>query len=278
VTPATIVIDSRRSLTLVELGELWRARELLGFLAWRDVRVRYAQTFVGAAWALIEPFITVVAFTLIFNRLAGLESGDIPYPLYTFAAMLLWIFFGRSLRDVTKSCVANAAVVRKIYFPRLVMPVAALLASLIDLACAFVMYLLLMAYYGVAPTINLLALPLWIVLAGLTSLGIGLILSAVNVRFRDISQALPFLIQIWLLATPVAYPLASIQDKLSETWLRLYCLNPMVGVVEGMRWTLLPGQALDWTLLIPSLAIGLLSLFGGMLVFVRAQRDFADVI
>jgi len=274
VTPPTTVIEAGRSPLRAELAELWRSRELLRFLAWRDIRVRYAQTFIGATWALIEPFISVVAFTLIFNRVAGLESGEVPYPLYCFAAMLLWTFFGRALRDITTSFVANAAVLRKIYFPRLALPCAVLMATTVDFACAFVMYALLMVWYGVAPTLHILTLPVWVLLAGANALGVGLTLAAINVRFRDVSQALPFLIQIWMLATPVAYPLHTIPSA----WLPLYQLNPMVGVIEGMRWALLPGQTLDTGLLASGLGVGALLLIGGLVFFSRAQREFADVI
>ena len=272
--PLTTIIDARRGPMRAELAEVWRYRELLGFLAWRDIRVRYAQTFVGATWALIEPFISVIAFTLIFNRVAGLESGTIPYPLYCFAATLLWMFFARALRDVTTSFVSNAAVLRKIYFPRLILPCAVLLATSVDFACAFVMYLVLAVYYGIIPALTILTLPVWLLLAGMNALGMGLMLSTINVRFRDVTQALPFLIQIWMLATPVAYPLHTIPDA----WMPLYRLNPMVGVVEGMRWALLPGQSLDLTLLVPSICVGILLIVGGVLFFSRAQRDFADIV
>jgi lipopolysaccharide transport system permease protein len=274
VTLPTTVIDARQSPLRVELAELWRFRELLGFLAWRDVRVRYAQTLMGAMWALLEPLVGVLVFTLIFNRVAGFEAGDVPYPLYCFAAMLLWTFFSRALRDVATSLVVNAPVLRKVYFPRLALPCAALLATLVDLACMLVMYFFLLAYYGLAPTPRLLTLPLWIALAGVNVLGIGLMLSAINVRFRDVTRALPFLIQVWLFVTPVAYPL----DKIPAAWLDVYSLNPMVGVVEATRWALLPGYALNAALLVPSLVVGVCLLAAGTMYFVRAQREFADVI
>lgn len=274
VTPSTTIIDARRSPLRVELGELWRFRELLGFLAWRDVRVRYAQTLMGAAWALLEPLVGVLVFTLIFNRVAGFEAGDVPYPLHCFAAMLLWTFFSRALRDVATSLVVNAPVLRKVYFPRLALPCAALLATLVDLACMLLMYFLLLAYYGLAPTPRLLTLPLWIALAAINVLGMGLLLSAINVRFRDVTRVLPFLIQVWLFVTPVAYPL----EKIPAAWLGVYSLNPMVGVVEATRWALLPGYALDAALLAPSVAVGMCLLAAGMMYFVRAQREFADVI
>ena len=257
-----------------ELRELWRYRELLGFLAWRDVRVRYRQTLLGAAWAMIEPLVSVLLFTLIFNRLAGVQSGRTPYALHCFAAMLLWTFFGRALRAVTLSLTTNSGLLTKAYFPRLVLPLSGLLAMMVDFACALVMYLILVAHYGVYPGWAVLSTPLWVLLAALNALGIGLALAAVNVGYRDVSQAVPFLIQVWMFATPVAYPLATIPQK----WLWLYQLNPMVGVVEGMRWALLPDYALDAALLLPSVQVALVGLLVGLVWFRRCERRFADIV
>jgi lipopolysaccharide transport system permease protein len=258
----------------LELRELWRARELLGFLAWRDLRVRYRQTLLGAAWALLEPFVGVLLFTLVFNRLAGLQSGSVPYPLYCYAGLVLWTFFGRSLRTTCVSLVANAGLITKAYFPRLVLPLAGQLATVVDFGCALAMYFVLLAYYGIAPTPAILTVPLWVMLAALNALGIGLALAAVNVRFRDVSQTVPFLVQVWMLATPVAYPLSAVPAR----WMSVYQLNPMVGVVEGMRWALLPGHTFDVRLLIPSLGIGLVLLVIGLALFRRTQRRFADIV
>ena len=272
-TPCTVIqAASRRK--LLDLRELWRYRELLGFLAWRDLRVRYRQTLLGAGWALLEPLISVVLFTLLFNRLAGLRSGVIPYPLYCYAGLVLWTFFGRALRATTVSLVANANLVTKAYFPRLVLPLSGQLATLADFACGLLMYFVLLAYYHVAPGISLLTIPLWVLLAALNALGIGLILAAINVRFRDVSQAVPFLTQVWMFATPVAYPLSAIPTA----WRGVYLLNPMVGVVEGMRWALLPGYAFDPTLLVPSLVVGLLLLVAGLAWFRATERRFADIV
>ena len=273
-TSSTTTIDARRSPLRAELAELWRHRELLGFLAWRDIRVRYAQTAAGAAWALLEPFVGVVVFTLIFNRMAGFESGNVPYPLYCFAAMLMWTFFSRALRDVASCFVANAPVLRKVYFPRLALPCAAVLATLVDVACTLVMYILLLVYYGIAPPAKLLTLPVWILLASVNVFGIGLVLSAINVRFRDVTRALPFLIQVWMFLTPVAYPVG----KIPAAWQGVYSLNPMVGVVEATRWALLPDYALDPVLLLPGVCMGVVLLAAGLFYFVRVHRDFADVI
>ena len=272
-TPCTIIQTAQRR-KLLDLRELWRYRELLGFLAWRDLRVRYRQTLLGAAWALLEPLISVVVFTLVFSRLAGLRSGDIPYPLYCYAGLVLWTFFGRALRSTTVSLVANAGLITKAYFPRLVLPLSGQLATLADFACGLLMYFALLAYYRVTPGLGLLTIPLWVLLAALTALGIGLILAAVNVRFRDVSQAVPFLTQVWMFATPVAYPLSAI----SAAWRSVYLLNPMVGVVEGMRWALLPGYAFDPTLLLPTFAVGLVLLAAGLTWFRATERRFADIV
>ena len=270
---ATVITAGRGSLAR-GLGELWHYRELLGFLAWRDIRVRYSQTLIGVAWALLEPFIGVLIFTLIFHRVAGFESGALPYPLYCFAALILWSFFGRSLRDIAVSFVANATLLRKIYFPRLILPLAVLGACLVDFACALLMYGGMLTYYGIAPSWALLMLPIWLFLAAIIVLGMGLALAALNVWFRDITQALPFLIQVWMFATPVVYPLTAIPPH----WQALYRLNPMVGIIEGTRWSLLPDYSFDPTLLLPTAVIGAALLIVGVNCYFRAERGLADVI
>lgn len=257
-----------------ELGELWRFRELLAFLAWRDLRVRYRQTLLGFGWALIEPFVSVVLFTLLFNRMAGIDAGDLPYPLFCFTAMLLWTFFARAVRAGTISLVANAPLITKAYFPRLVLPLAGQLATVVDFGCALVMYFVLAGWYGYPPGPHVLTLPVWLLLAGVVAAGVGLLLAAVNVRFRDVSQALPFLTQVWMFATPVAYPLGQVPSA----WRALYALNPMVGIVEGMRWALLPGYALDAWLVAPSVTLGPLLLLVGLAWFRQTQRRFADIV
>jgi lipopolysaccharide transport system permease protein len=269
-----MIIQAANPPPWTELRELWRYRELLGFLAWRDLRVRYRQTLLGAAWALLEPLANVVLFTLVFNRLAGLKSGAVPYPLYCCAALVLWTFFGRALRSATISLVANAGLVTKAYFPRLILPLAGQLATLVDFLCALVMYFALLAYYGVAVTPAALTVPLWVLLAAVNALGIGLALASVNVRFRDVSQMVPFLVQVWMLATPVAYPLAAVPAR----WHSLYTLNPMVGVVEGMRWALLPNYAFDPNLLVPSIGVAAILLIIGLTWFRATQRRFADIV
>ncbi len=272
--PLTTLIQPASAGLSAELRELGRYRELLAFLAWRDIRVRYRQTLLGAAWAIIEPLVNVVLFTLIFNRLAGVQSGGTPYALHCFAAMLLWMFFGRALRAVTLSLVTNAGLVTKAYFPRLVLPLSGLLAMTVDFVFALGMYLVLVGYYGVYPGWTVLTLPLWVLLAAVNALGVGLVLATVNVGYRDVSQAIPFVTEIWMFATPVAYPLATIPQK----WLPLYQLNPMVAVVEGMRWALLPNYPLDAVLLVPSLAVGLVALAIGLASFRGGQQKLADIV
>lgn len=271
--PCTVIKPGSSGLRL-EVQELWQHRELLGFLAWRDIRVRYRQTLLGAAWALLEPLINVVLFTLIFNRLAGVQSGPFPYPLYCFTAVLLWTFFARALRATTVSLVANSALVTKAYFPRLVLPLSAQLGTLVDLGCGLVLYAVLLAYYGVAPGLAALTLPVWVLLAVINALGVGLVLAAVNVRYRDVTQAVPLLTQIWMFASPVAYPLSAVP----AAWRSLYVLNPMVGVVEGVRWALLPGYTYDCALLVPSAVTGLVLLLVGLCWFRHTQQRFADIV
>lgn len=273
-TPVCTVIQARACAPLVNWRELWRYRELLAFLAWRDVRVRYRQTLLGAGWAVLEPLINVILFTVIFNRLAGLSSGAVPYSIYCLSGVVVWTFFARALRGTTISLVANAGLLTKAYFPRLILPLAAQLATTIDLGCALLVYFALSAYYTIAPSAAILTLPFWIALAAFNALGVGLLLGAINVRFRDIAQALPFLTQVWMFATPVAYPLTTVPDR----WLAVYLLNPMVAVVEGLRWSLLPDHPFPGTLILPGCAVASGLLWLGLRCFRRTERCFADIV
>ena len=219
----------------LKLAELWEYRGLLYFLTWRDIKVRYKQTVLGAAWAIIQPFFTMVVFSLFFGRLAKIPSDGIPYPIFSFAALVPWTFFANGLSQSSNSLVGSANLITKVYFPRLAIPIATVLSGVVDFFLAFGVLLVMMAYYGIVPTRNILWLPLLLLLALVTSLGVGFWLSAMNVQFRDVRYTVPFLTQVWLFATPIAYP----SSLLEEPWRTIYGINPMVGVVEGFRWALL---------------------------------------
>lgn len=269
----THVIDSAKPGRGLGLSELWGARELLYFLTWRDVRVRYKQTVLGAAWAILQPLLTMLVFTLLFGRLAKVPSDGLPYPLFSFTALLPWTYFAQSLSQSSNSLVGSSNLLKKIYFPRLVIPVSSVLGGLVDFATAFGVLLLMMIFYHVRVSFAVLLLPAFLMLATLTALGMGLWLSALNVKYRDIRYTVPFLTQIWLFATPVAYP----SSMLHEPWHTLFGLNPMAGVVEGFRWTLLgtspPGQMI-WI----SVGVSALLLYSGLWYFRKVERSFADVV
>jgi lipopolysaccharide transport system permease protein len=269
-----VLILPRRGFDWRRLGELWEHRELFYFLTWRDLKVRYKQTVLGASWAVLQPLLTTVAFSLFFGRLAGIPSDGLPYPLFAFAALVPWSFFSTSLTQASNSVVTSAHLIRKIYFPRLVLPTSAVLGASLDFALSFSALLALMAVYGVAPTARLLVVPLLALLAFVTALGAGIWLAAMQVQFRDIRYVVPFLVQLWLLSTPVAYPTSLVP----ESWRALYALNPMVGVVEGFRWALLGSDAPVGALLPGSLVASLLLLATGIAYFRRVEDGFADVV
>lgn len=258
----------------VGLTELWEYRELLYFLIWRDVKVRYKQTALGAAWAILQPLMMMAVFSLFFGYLAGLPSDGVPYPIFTLSALLPWQLFAHALSESSNSLVANERLLTKVYFPRLVVPIAAVLGGLVDFAIAFVILLLMMLYYGVAPTWAIVTLPGFILLAVITALGVGLWLSALNVQYRDVRHTMGFLIQFWLFATPVAYS----GSLVPERWRPLYGLNPMVGVVEGFRWALLGKSEPPGAVLAVSVAVVVVLLIGGLYYFRRMEQEFADVV
>jgi lipopolysaccharide transport system permease protein len=270
----TFIIGPARSWSAIGLKELWEYRELLYFLTWRDVKVRYKQTALGAAWAVIQPVFMMLVFSLFFGRLAKVPSDGIPYPIFTFCALLPWQLFAHALTESSNSLVANERLITKVYFPRLVVPISAVLGGLVDFAIAFVLLLLLMAYYHIAPSWAIVSLPAFVLLAIMTALAVGLWLSALNVQYRDVRYTINFLIQFWMFATPVAYPSSIVPQR----WRALYGLNPMVGVVEGFRWALLgktnPPGALLWV----SVAVVILLLTGGLYYFRRMEQQFADVV
>ncbi len=258
----------------LRLRELWEYRELLMFFVWRDIKVRYKQTILGVAWAVIQPFFTMVVFSLFFGRLAQVPSDDLPYPIFAYAALVPWTFFANALTQASNSLVISANMIKKIYFPRLTLPIATVLAGVIDFLLAFVVLLGMMLFYGLRPTANVFWLPLFLTLALITSLGVGLWLSAMNVQFRDVRYTVPFLTQAWLFATPIAYP----SSLLPDFWRPFYGLNPMVGVVEGFRWALLGTETAPGPMVIVSGLAALALLVSGAYYFRRMERTFADVV
>lgn len=258
----------------IGLKELWEYRELLYFLVWRDVKVRYKQTALGAAWAIIQPLMMMVVFSLFFGYLAKVPSDGIPYPIFTFCALLPWQLFAHALTESSNSLVANERLITKVYFPRLVVPIAAVLGGMVDFAVAFAILVVMMLYYGIVPAWAIVTLPAFILLAIMTALGVGLWLSALNVQYRDVRYTIGFLIQFWLFATPVAYSSSIVPER----WRPLYGLNPMAGVVEGFRWALLGKPERPGALLAVSVAVVILILVGGLYYFRRMEQEFADVV
>ncbi|MBK8900848.1 MAG: ABC transporter permease [Anaerolineaceae bacterium] len=267
-------IEASKGWTSLGLGELWEYRELVVFFVWRDIKVRYKQTIMGASWAIIQPIFTMVVFSLFFGRLAQVPSDDLPYPIFSYAALVPWTFFANALTQASNSLVAGANMLKKIYFPRLSLPIATVLAGIVDFILAFLVLLLMMFYYGITPTVNALWLPLFLLLALVTSLGVGLWFSAMNVQFRDVRYTVPFLTQAWLFATPIAYP----SSLLSEPWRTIYGLNPMAGVVEGFRWALLGTDTAPGPMIIASSFVALALLISGIVYFRRMEKTFADVV
>ena len=258
----------------LQLKELWAYRELLYFMIWRDVKVRYKQTALGVAWAIIQPVFTMIVFSLFFGRLGKIPSDGIPYPIFCYAALVPWTFFAQGLSQASNSLVGSGNLIKKVYFPRLSLPVSAVICGLVDFALAFIVLLGMMLYYGILPTVNVIWLPLLILLTLITSLGVSLWLSALNVQFRDVRHALPFLTQLWLFATPIAYP----SSLLSEPWRTLYSINPMAGVVEGFRWALLGTETAPGPMMIVSTLTALALLVSGTFYFRRLEKTFADVV
>jgi lipopolysaccharide transport system permease protein len=258
----------------LKLGELWQYRELLYFLAWRDIKIRYKQTVLGAAWAIIQPFFTMVIFSIFFGRLAKVPSDGLPYPIFAYAALVPWTFFANGLNQASNSLVGSANLIKKVYFPRLVVPISSVISGVVDFVLAFIVLLGMMLFYGFTPTVNILWLPLFILLIFVTALGVGFWLSALNVQFRDVRYTVPFLTQFWLFATPIAYP----SSLLSETWRTLYGINPMVGVVEGFRWALFGTDTAPGAIILVSSLVALALFVGGAFYFKRLERSFADVV
>ena len=272
-SPVTIVKPSKGWISL-NLGELRAYRELIYFLTWRDIKVRYKQTVLGAAWAIIQPFFTMVVFSLFFGKLAKVPSDGIPYPIFAYAALVPWTFFANGLSQSSNSLVGSTNLIKKVYFPRLVVPISSVISGVFDFILAFMVLLGMMLYYGIFPTVNIVWLPLLLLLTLTTSLGVGLWLSTLNVQFRDVRYTVPFLTQFWLFSTPIAYP----SSLLSQPWRTLYGINPMVGVVEGFRWALLGTDTAPGPIIIVSSLVALALLVGGAFYFRRLEKSFADVI
>ncbi len=267
-----LVLRPRKGWQQLGLNDLWQARELLFFLCWRDIKVRYKQTALGVAWAILQPLMTMVLFSLFFGRLAKMPSDGVPYPLFVFTALVPWMFFANGITQSSGSLVENASLLKKVYFPRLAVPIASIIAGVVDFCCSFVVLMAMLLYYGVAPSLAMLALPGFLALACISSLGVGLWLSALNVQFRDVRYVIPFLTQLWLFATPIAYP----SSLLSEPLRTLYGLNPMVGVVEGFRWALLGTETSPGPMLLVSASVSVVVLITGAFYFRRMEVTFSD--
>ena len=272
--PPHVVIRPSTGWTGVSLRDLWAYRELLYFLAWRDIKVRYKQTALGVIWVVIQPLFAMLVFSVFFGRLAGMPSGGVPYPVFAFCALLPWQLFAHALTESSASLVTNQNLITKVYFPRLIIPLAPVLASLLDFLIAFGLLLGMLAYYRITPTLWVWTLPLFLLLAIALAIGVGLWLAALNARYRDVRYTIPFLTQIWLFATPIAYP----SSLVPEPWRAWYGLNPMAGVVDGFRWALLGTADAPGGLMAVSAAVTLVILVSGVHYFRRTERTFADTI
>jgi len=272
--PSHVVIRPSTGWTGVSLRDLWAYRELLYFLAWRDIKVRYKQTALGVIWVVIQPLFAMLVFSVFFGRLAGMPSDGVPYPVFAFCALLPWQLFAHALTESSASLVTNQNLITKVYFPRLIIPLAPVLASLLDFLIAFGLLLGMLAYYRITPTLWVWTLPLFLLLAIALAIGVGLWLAALNARYRDVRYTIPFLTQIWLFATPIAYP----SSLVPEPWRAWYGLNPMAGVVDGFRWALLGTADAPGGLMAVSAAVTLVILVSGVHYFRRTERTFADTI
>lgn len=268
-------IEPSKGWVSLKLNEIWEYRELLYFLTWRDIKVRYKQTVLGAGWAILQPFLTMVVFSLFFGGLAEIPSDGVPYPIFSYTALVPWTFFATGLSMSSNSLVGSANLIKKVYFPRLTIPLATVLSGVLDFLIAFAVLILMMPFFGVAPTINVLFLPCFVLLAFVTSLGIGLWLSAMNVQFRDIRYIVPFITQFWLFLTPIAYPSSLIKNDFLRA---IYGINPMAGVVEGFRWALLGTETAPGLLILISSLAALILFISGLFYFRRMEKTFADVV
>ena len=258
----------------LSLKDLWEYRELLYFLTWRNIKVRYKQTVLGASWAILQPFFSMVVFSLFFGKLAGLDSDGLPYPIWNFAALVPWTFFANGVTNSSNSLIGNQNLIKKVYFPRLVVPISTVLSGAVDFVLAFIVLLGMMAVFNVVPTADVVWLIPLLILAFVTSLGAGLWFSALNVQFRDVRFTIPFIVQFWMFATPIVYS----STLLPQPWRTLYGINPMAGVVEGFRWALLGTDTRPGPMIIVSSVSAILLLVGGLYYFKRLEKSFADVV
>jgi lipopolysaccharide transport system permease protein len=272
--PPVMRITPPRGWWALPLGELWNYRELLYFFVWRDIKIRYKQTAIGASWAVLQPFLTMLIFSLFFGRLAHIHSEGLPYPIFFYAALLPWMYFASALQGATNTIMENRRLISKVYFPRLALPLSAVLSGLVDFGISFLMFITMMIYYRIHPSAAALWLPLFLLLAVLTGLGVGLWLSALNAIYRDVRYVLPFLVQFWMFASPVAYPSSLVPEK----WRWLYGLNPMAGVIEGFRWSLAGRGEAPSSLMLVSAGVVLVVLLTGVAYFQRMETTIADVV
>jgi len=270
----TTVVQPRKSIWDLELAHLWEYHELLFFLVWRDVKVRYKQTALGVAWAILQPLLATLIFSIFFGRLAKIPSDGIPYPVFAYVGMVPWLYFANALNESSNSLVVNQNMIKKVYFPRVIIPLGSVLAGLVDFCFAFIVLIGMMLYYGIRPSFTIFLFPVFLLLAVLTALAAGLWLSALNVQFRDVKYTIPFLNQFWMYATPVVYP-SSIVPARWRTW---YGLNPMAGVVEGFRYTILGRAGKPSAMILVSAAAVLFLLVGGILYFRKMEATFADIV
>lgn len=274
-----IIIKPSHGWVSLKLGELWAYKELLYFLTWRDIKVRYKQTILGGAWAIIQPLFSMFIFSFIFGKLAKIQpDNNLPYPIWNYAALVPWLFFANGLTQAANSLVGSANLIKKVYFPRLAVPTATILSGVVDFLLAFSVLIGMMFWFGVMPNGNIIWLPLYLLLAIVASLGVGLWLAAMNVQFRDVRYVVPFLVQVWMYASPIVYPSSLIQKQLGEFWVTLYGLNPMVGVVEGFRWALLGTDGPLASTLVASTVAAVALLVSGAFYFRRMEKTFADVV
>jgi lipopolysaccharide transport system permease protein len=258
----------------IPLGEMWNYRELLYFFVWRDIKVRYKQTAVGALWAVLQPILTMLVFSLFFGRLAHIPSNGLPYPIFYYCALLPWMYFSVALQNATNTIVDNQRLITKVYFPRLILPLSSVFSGMVDFGVSFLMFIVMMIYYGIRPTPAAFLVPVFLMLAVLTALGVGLWLAALNALYRDVRYVLPFLIQFWMFASPVAYPSSLVPEK----WQWLYGLNPMAGVIEGFRWSLTGHGQAPGGLLFASLGVVIVILLSGVAYFQKMETTIADVV